>query len=61
MEITTELVDHLAELSRLEFTAEETENFKYEFAQTMNQIEKLENANLQVEDDVQNVLDAEQE
>ena len=61
MEITTELVDHLAELSRLEFTAEETENFKHEFAQTMNQIEKLENANLQVEDNVQNVLDAEQE
>lgn len=61
MEITTELVDHLAELSRLEFTAEETENFKHEFAQTMKQIEKLENANLQVEDNVQNVLDAEQE
>ena len=61
MEITTELVDHLAELSRLEFTAEETENFKHEFAQTMKQIEKLENANLQAEDNVQNVLDAEQE
>lgn len=61
MEITTELVDHLAELSRLEFTAEETENFKHEFAQTMKQIEKLENANLQTEDNVQNVLDAEQE
>ena len=61
MEITTELVDHLAELSRLEFTAEETENFKHEFAQTMKQIEKLENANLQTEDNVQYALDAEQE
>ena len=61
MEITTELVDHLAELSRLEFTAEEIENFKHEFAQTMEQIEKLENANLQTEDNVQCALDAEQE
>ena len=61
MEITTELVDHLAELSRLEFTAEEIENFKHEFAQTIERIEKLENANLQTEDNVQCALDAEQE
>ena len=44
MEITTELVNHLAELSRLEFSAEETENFKDEFAKTLNQIEALEKA-----------------
>lgn len=61
MEITTELVNHLAELSRLEFTAEETENFKHEFAQTMEQIEKLENANLSVAGKEQCALDAEQE
>ena len=41
MEITTELVNHLAELSRLEFNSEETENFKKEFAQTLSQMETL--------------------
>lgn len=57
MEISTELVNHLAELSRLEFTAEETENFKNEFAKTLNQIETLEKAdttNVQTEDVVLN-------
>ena len=41
MEITTELVNHLAELSRLEFNEEETKNFKTEFAQTLAQMETL--------------------
>ena len=45
MEITTELVNHLAELSRIEFTAEEKENFKKEFEKTLKQIDELENAN----------------
>ena len=61
MEITTELVNHLAELSRLEFTAEETENFKQEFAKTLDQIQTLEDANLENYDQDQNVLDAEQD
>ena len=61
MEITTELVNHLAELSRLEFTAEETENFKHEFAKTMDQIETLENVNLESLDQNQTVLDAEED
>lgn len=46
MEITTELVNHLAELSRLEFTQEETENFKQEFAKTLSQVDKLASADL---------------
>lgn len=41
MEITTELVNHLAELSRLEFDGEQTENFKHEFAKTLQQMESL--------------------
>ena len=41
MEITTELVNHLAELSRLEFDAEQTENFKTEFTKTLEQMETL--------------------
>ena len=61
MEITTELVNHLAELSRLEFTAEETENFKHEFAKTLEQIQTLEDANLDCFDKVETTLDAEQD
>ena len=41
MEITTELVNHLAELSRLEFDKQQTENFKTEFAKTLQQMETL--------------------
>ena len=61
MEITTELVNHLAELSRLEFNAEETENFKQEFAKTLEQIQTLEDANLENLDQNQTLLDAEQD
>ena len=61
MEITTELVNHLAELSRLEFNAEETENFKQEFAKTLDQIQTLEDANLENLDQNQTLLDAEQD
>lgn len=41
MEITTELVNHLAELSRITFDENETENFKKEFQRTMEQIDVL--------------------
>lgn len=46
MEITSELVNHLADLSRLEFTEEERENFKQEFAKTLEQVDKLGQADL---------------
>lgn len=42
MEITTDLVKHLANLSRLNFNDEEIENFKNEFAKTLNQIDELQ-------------------
>lgn len=45
MEITTQLVNHLATLSRLEFTQQELENFKKEFASTLEQVDKIEKAN----------------
>ena len=44
MEITTELVNHLAELSRLEFDSEQTENFKFEFTKTLEQMQSLKKA-----------------
>ena len=61
MEITTELVNHLAELSRLEFSAEETENFKDEFAKTLNQIEALEKADTTNVEMQSTILNAETE
>lgn len=42
MKITTELVQHLAELSRLQFDAEQTQNFKAEFEQTLQQMQTLQ-------------------
>ena len=59
MEITTELVNHLAELSRLEFSETETENFKNEFKKTLNQIEALERVNTENVEAKANVLNAE--
>ena len=61
MEITTKLVNHLAELSRLEFSDEETENFKNEFAKTLDQIEKLESADTSKVETKSKILDAETE
>lgn len=58
MEITTELVNHLAELSRLQFSPEETENFKQEFAQTLSQVDKLNNADLSKVVEIEDMLDA---
>lgn len=46
MEITTELVKHLATLSRLEFNDEELENFKREFAQTLEKVDQIEKCDL---------------
>lgn len=58
MEITTELVNHLAELSRLEFSQAETENFKQEFAQTLAQVDKLNSADLSKVVEKSDTLDA---
>lgn len=45
MEITTELVNHLAELSRLEFDEIQTENFKHQFEETLIQMKNLDRIN----------------
>ena len=59
MEITTELVNHLAVLSRLKFNEEETENFKNEFAKTLEQVDKIEKANTQNIQIISDTLNAE--
>ena len=41
MEITTDLVKHLANLSRIYFTESEVESFKNEFSLTLKQIDEL--------------------
>lgn len=41
MEITTELVEHLANLSRLEFNKEETEKFKNEFHEILKYVDEI--------------------
>lgn len=61
MEITTELVNHLADLSRLEFNAQETENFKAEFAQTLEHMSKLNSIDTSGVELKQNKLNAEQD
>ena len=61
MEITTELVKHLAELSRIEFSEEETENFKNEFKKPLQQIEMLENADTTNVEVKSTILNAETE
>ena len=61
MEITTKLVNHLAELSRLEFNEIETENFKMEFEKTLNQIETLEKADTSKVEEKNVILNAENE
>ena len=61
MEITTELVNHLSELSRIEFSQEETENFKNEFKKTLQQIEMLENADTSNVEVKSTILNAETE
>lgn len=61
MEITTELVNHLASLSRIEFDEQETENFKHEFEKTLEQIEALEKVDTQNVELKNRLLDAETE
>ena len=61
MEITTKLVNHLAELSRIEFSEEETENFKHEFEQTMKQMEAIEKADTTNVENKTAILNAETE
>ena len=59
MEITTELVKHLANLSRLNFSEEELENFKNEFTQTLNQIDELQTVNTENVEFYNRIIDAE--
>lgn len=61
MEITTELVNHLAQLSRLEFSAEEIENFKAEFKQTLNQVDAINNADTSKVEEKGRMIDAQKE
>lgn len=59
MEITTELVNHLATLSRLKFNEAELKNFKQEFAKTLEQVDKIEKADLSKIEIKEEFLDAE--
>lgn len=59
MEITTELVKHLANLSRLNFNEEEIENFKKEFTQTLNQIDELKSVDTENVEFYNRIIDAE--
>jgi|LGVF01.2.fsa_nt_gb aspartyl-tRNA(Asn)/glutamyl-tRNA(Gln) amidotransferase subunit C len=43
MEITTDLVKHLANLSRLKFTETEIESFKAEFEKTLQYVDQIQN------------------
>lgn len=61
MEITTDLVKHLAELSRIEFSEEEMQSFKQEFAKTLEQVDKLESADVSQVMESENTLNAETE
>ena len=47
MEITTDLIKHLANLSRLNFNDEEIENFKQEFERTLEQINEIQSVETQ--------------
>lgn len=61
MKITTELVRHLAELSRLEFSDEEVENFKEEFSKTLSHIQDIERVDVSGIKNDSEVLDAERD
>lgn len=61
MEITTDLVKHLANLSRLKFSSEELENFKHEFAKTMEHMDKLQSVDTSSVDEHARTLDANNE
>ena len=59
MEITTDLIKHLANLSRLNFTSEELEKFKSEFAQTLRQIDELQSVDTTGVETKSRIIDAE--
>jgi len=59
MEITIDLVKHLANLSRLNFSDDELENFKNEFVQTLNQIDELQSVDTDNVVPYSNLIDAE--
>ncbi|MGD9900985.1 MAG: Asp-tRNA(Asn)/Glu-tRNA(Gln) amidotransferase subunit GatC [Spirochaetales bacterium] len=59
MEITTKLVKHLANLSKLEFTDEEIENFKGEFAKTLSYVDTLQKIDTNRVKSTSNKLNAE--
>ena len=58
MEITTELVKHLAELSRLNFNDEEIENFKSEFKKTLKNIDELQTVDTKNVKNFDKIVDA---
>lgn len=58
MEITTELVKHLAELSRLNFNDEEIENFKSEFKKTLTNIDELQTVDTKNVKNFDKIVDA---
>ena len=58
MEITTDLVKHLSDLSRLEFDEKETENFKQEFTNILKQVDKISNADVEGIEIKDEMLDA---
>ncbi|MDD4211311.1 MAG: Asp-tRNA(Asn)/Glu-tRNA(Gln) amidotransferase subunit GatC [Clostridia bacterium] len=57
MEITTDLVKNLANLSRLNFTDSEIEFFKAEFTKTLEHIDEIQSINAEVIDTLEG-LDA---
>lgn len=61
MEITTQLVKHLANLSRLKFSSDELENFKHEFEKTMQHVDELQNIDTTNVVENAHILDAKQE
>ena len=58
MEITTELVKHLADLSRLNFSDEEIENFKNEFSRTLANIDELQSVDTTNVQNFDKIVDA---
>lgn len=58
MEITTDLVKHLANLSRLNFSEEELESFKTEFEKTLENIDQLQSVDTTNVQNFDKIVDA---
>ena len=58
MEITDELVDNLANLSRLEFNSEEKQQFKKDFANILSYIDMMEKVDVKGVEFNRQMLDA---